>query len=268
LHFLVQNTESPTHDRSVAALGIPSVWPLAIRRGCFLDALASRAQRAPHLVPPSTPHVDLLPSTQHLGGPSCRPLRTRRQRSGTGFGVTMPVWPRTSSVLIAQFNTSCPVRHPDQRPVRHPDQHVAYMILPMQPSQRPCQRKPALLPLTSASLSPSLGEGQGRGSTPPPACPGGYPQGGADRSDSSAADARGRKQRQIAATSALRMLPTARAPAWLRQPVAPGRTSTAQYASCCGRQWSARPFFRALHSRGTANAPAWGDPGLLRRPRR
>jgi hypothetical protein len=201
--------------------------------------------------------------------PSWRPLRTRRQRSGTGFGVTMPVWPRTSSVLIAQFNTSCPVRHPDQRPVRHPDQHLTYMILPMKPSQRPtCQRKPALLPLTSASLSPSLGEGQGRGSTPPPACPGGYPQGGADRSDSSAADARGRKQRQIAATSALRMLPTARAPAWLRQPVAPGRTSTAQYASCCGRQWSARPFFRALHSRGTANAPAWGDPGLLRRPRR
>ena len=50
LHFLVQNTESPTHDRSVAALGIPSVWPLAIRRGCFLDALASRAQRAPYLV--------------------------------------------------------------------------------------------------------------------------------------------------------------------------------------------------------------------------
>jgi hypothetical protein len=202
--------------------------------------------------------------------PSWGLLRTRRQRSGTGFGVTMPVWPRTSSVLIAQFfDTSCPVRHPDLRPVRHPDQHVTYMILPMQPSQRPtCQRKPALLPLTSASLSPSLGEGKDRGSTPPPACPGGYPQGGADRSDSSAADARGRKQRQIAATSALRMLPTARAPAWLRQPVAPGRTSTAQYASCCGRQWSARPFFRAHHSRGTANAPAWGDPGLLRRPRR
>jgi len=199
-----------------------------------------------------------------------RLLRTRRQRSGTGFEVTMPVWPRTSSVLVAQFfNTSCPVRHPDQRPVRHPDQHVTYMILQMKPSQRPtCQRKPALLPLTSASLSPSLGEGQGRGSTPPPACPGGYPQGGADRSDSSAADARGRNQRQIAATSALRMLPTARAPAWLRQPVAPGRTSTAQYASCCGRQWSARPFLRAHHSRGTANAPAWGDPGLLRRPRR
>jgi hypothetical protein len=215
------------------------------------------------------------PNTKHptplgLGGPSWRLLRTRRQRSGTGFEVTMPVWPRTSSVLIAQFfNTSCPVRHPDQRPVRHPDQHVTYMILPMKPSQRPtCQRKPALLPLTSASLSPSLGEGKGRGSTPPPACPGGYPQGGADRSDSSAADARGRKKRQIVATSALRMLPIARAPAWLRQPVASGRTSTAQFACCCGRQWSARPYFRAHHSRGTASAPAWGDPGLLRRPRR
>lgn len=135
----------------------------------------------------------------------------------------MPVWPRTSSVLIAQFfDTSCPVRHPDLRPVRHPDQHVTYTILPMISSQRPCRRKPALLPLTSVSLSPSLGEGKDRGSTPPPACPGGYPQGGADRSDSSAADARGRKQRQIAATSALRMLPTARAPAWLRQPVASG----------------------------------------------
>ena len=70
LHFLVQNTESPTHDRSVAALGIPSVWPLAIRRGCFLDALASRAQRAPLPVPPSTPHVDLLPSTQHPHPPT------------------------------------------------------------------------------------------------------------------------------------------------------------------------------------------------------
>ena len=172
-----------------------------------------------------------------------RLLRTRRQRSGTGFEVTMPVWPRTSSVLIAQFfNTSCPVRHPDQRPVRHPDQHVTYMILPMKPSQRPtCQRKPALLPLTSASLSPSLGEGfvpVARGGT------------GARRYERTpaqlrhpqarAATPRGRKQRQIAATSALRMLPTARAPAWLRQPVAPGRTSTAQYASCCGRQWSAR----------------------------
>ena len=237
--------------------------------------MLSRAERSePHIsFPPSTPHVESSskhPTPLGLGGPSWRLLRTRRQRSGTGFEVTMPVWPRTSSVLVAQFfNTSCPVRHPDQRPVRHPDQHVTYMILPMKPSQRPtCQRKPALLPLTSASLSPSLGEGQGRGSTPPPACPGGYPQGGADRSDSSAADARGRNQRQIAATSALRMLPTARAPAWLRQPVAPGRTSTAQYASCCGRQWSARPYFRAHHSRGTSTARVWGDPGLLRRPRR
>ena len=96
---------------------------------------------------------------------SWRLLRTRRQRSGTGFGVTMPVWPRTSSVLISVL--------------RHVLQDVTYMILPMKPSQRPtCQRKPALLPLTSASLSPSLGEGKGRGSTPPPACPGGYPQGG------------------------------------------------------------------------------------------
>ena len=232
--------------------------------------LASRAQRAPLLV--HTIDTTRKSSSEHptpLGGPSWRQLRTRRQRSGTGFEVTMPVWPRTSSVLIAQFfDTSCPVRHPDLRPVRHPDQHVTYTILPMIPSQRPCRRKPALLPFTSVSLSPSLGEGKDRGSTPPPACPGGYPQGGADRSDSSAADARGRKQRQIAASPTLRMLPTARAPAWLRQAFARGRTSTAQYASCCGRQCSARPYFRAHHSRGTSTARVWGDPGLLRRPRR
>jgi hypothetical protein len=230
--------------------------------------MLSRAERSePHISFHHRHHTGIFfqaPNTTRR-----RLLRTRRQRSGTGFEVTMPVWPRTSSVLIAQFfNTSCPVRHPDQRPVRHPDQHVTYMILPMHPRQRPGRRTPALLPLTSASLSPSLGEGKGRGSTPPPACPGGYPQGGADRSDSSAADARGRVKRQIVATSALRMLPIARAPAWLRQPVAPGRTSTAQFACCCGRQWSARPYFRAHHSRGTASAPAWGDPGLLRRPRR
>ena len=178
----------------------------------------------------------------------------------------MPVWPRTSSVLIAQFfDTSCPVQHP----VQHPDQHVTYTTLPMIPSPRPSRHKPARQPDPIASLSPSLGEGfvpVARGGT------------GARRYERTpaqlrhpqarAATPRGRKQRQIAATSALRMLPTARAPAWLRQPVAPGRTSTAQYASCCGRQWSARPFFRAHHSRGTANAPAWGDPGLLRRPRR
>ena len=228
----------------------------------------SRAERSePHFsFTPSTPHANLLraPNT------SWRLLRTRRQRSGTGLEVTMPVWPRTSSVLITQFfdayfRQAGQVQHP----VQHPDQHVTFSILPMIPSHRPCRRKPALLPVTSASLSPSLGEGKDRGSTPPPACPGGYPQGGADRSDhSSAADARGRKQRQIAASPTLRMLPTARAPAWLRQPVARGRTSTAQYASCCGRQWSARPFLRAHHSRGTANAPVWGDPGLLRRPRR
>jgi len=228
----------------------------------------SRAERSePHFsFTPSTPHANLLraPNT------SWRLLRTRRQRSGTGLEVTMPVWPRTSSVLITQFfdayfRQAGQVQHP----VQHPDQHVTFSILPMIPSHRPCRRKPALLPVTSASLSPSLGEGKDRGSTPPPACPGGYPQGGADRSDhSSAADARGRKQRQIAASPTLRMLPTARAPAWLRQPVARGRTSTAQYASCCGRQWSARPYFRAHHSRGTANAPVWGDPGLLRRPRR
>ena len=232
--------------------------------------LASRAQRAPLLVHTiDTTRKSFSEHPTPLGGPSWRLLRTRRQRSGTGLGVTMPVWPRTSSVLITQFfdayfRQAGQVQHP----VQHPDQHVTFSILPMIPSHRPCRRKPALLPVTSASLSPSLGEGKDRGSTPPPACPGGDPQGGADRSDSSAADARGRKQRQIAATSALRMLPTARAPAWLRQPVAPGRTSTAQYASCCGRQWSARPYFRAHHSRGTANAPVWGDPGLLRRPRR
>ena len=232
----------------------------------------SREQSAASPTSRSTIDITRRSSSKHptpTRRPSWRLLRTRRQRSGTGFEVTMPVWPRTSSVLIAQFfNTSCPVRHPDQRPVRHPDQHVTYTTLPMIPSQRPCRRKPALLPFTSASLSPSLGEGKGRGSTPPPACPGGYPQGGADRSDSSVADARGRVKRQIVATSALRMLPIARAPAWLRQPVASGRTSTAQFACCCGRQWSARPYFRAHHSRGTANAPAWGDPGLLRRPRR
>ena len=184
-----------------------------------------------------------------------RLLRTRRQRSGTGFEVTMPVWPRTSSVLISVL--------------RHVLQDVTYTILSMIPSPRPSRHKPARQPDPIASLSPSLGEGfvpVARGGT------------GARRYERTpaqlrhpqarAATPRGRKQRQIAATSALRMLPTARAPAWLRQPVAPGRTSTAQYASCCGRQWSARPFFRAHHSRGTANAPAWGDPGLLRRPRR
>ena len=167
----------------------------------------------------------------------------------------MPVWPRTSSVLISVL--------------RHVLQDVTYTILSMIPSPRPSRHKPARQPDPIASLSPSLGEGfvpVARGGT------------GARRYERTpaqlrhpqarAATPRGRKQRQIAATSALRMLPTARAPAWLRQPVAPGRTSTAQYASCCGRQWSARPFFRALHSRGTANAPAWGDPGLLRRPRR
>ena len=263
MHFLVQSTESPRarQERCCARNPIEPIGYYDASSCSREQSAASPTSRSHH-----RHHTQVFfraPNT------SWRLLRTRRQRSGTGFEVTMPVWPRTSSVLIAQFfDTSCPVRHPDLRPVRHPDQHVTYTILPMISSQRPCRRKPALLPLTSVSLSPSLGEGKDRGSTPPPACPGGYPQGGADRSDSSAADARGRKQRQIAASPTLRMLPTARAPAWLRQPVARGRTSTAQYASCCGRQWSARPYFRAHHSRGTANAPAWGDPGLLRRPRR
>ena len=47
MHFLVQNTESPTHDRSVAALGIPSVWPLAITKDA--SSMLSRAERSePH----------------------------------------------------------------------------------------------------------------------------------------------------------------------------------------------------------------------------
>ena len=165
----------------------------------------------------------------------------------------MPVWPRTSSVLISVL--------------RHVLQDVTYTILSMIPSPRPSRHKPARQPDPIASLSPSLGEGfvpVARGGT------------GARRYERTpaqlrhpqarAATPRGCVKRQIAATSALRM-PLQAPPQpgsysrWRRE-LPRGRTSTQRHARLLWPPVECPALLRGPSLPRPASVPACTVPGI------